>query len=472
MKLFNIQKKFIESKPCEKNIVKGNSNSGKTESMLHRVLYLINNFAYEEKDRILFVQKEKRVKDKVIERFKKIKEKNKYDYLSLLSSQVKPEFYTLRELIDKFLKKKKPLIGIKEKTSILKEGIKELQLKNCKKIKEENIPLIISEIKYMKNNKIKTEEEYMLLMGAPLKLRKNSKSRKDMFKLFKYYNEALKERNLRDEEGEVLEAISNIPFYNISYVHIFIDNGEQLSKLELEFLLALHKKKSYGTINIAVDIDKSENIYSTLVKKGRVYGKKVFGDKKKIYNFKASVQALKEPKKSKFQPIKFRESYVFYDLKNKRQVAFEKENDDLEEKIITEGEELVAKADLAEIPVFNNIAAGEPILITPEQEDVFKLPKYWVKGSNKKFILHVKGDSMIKANINNGDLVVIEQTQGPSNGDIIAVNIEGNATLKRLKMEKDRILLMPENDNYDPIVVNKYDEFYVLGKAIGVIKNN
>ena len=126
--------------------------------------------------------------------------------------------------------------------------------------------------------------------------------------------------------------------------------------------------------------------------------------------------------------------------------------------------------ELEQIPVFNNIAAGEPILISPEQQDTFTLPKYWVKGGNKKFILKVKGNSMIKANINDGDLVVIEQTQAPMNGDIVAVNIEGSATLKTLSLTKTTITLLPENDDYEPIVVTPDEEFYILGKAIGVIR--
>ena len=98
------------------------------------------------------------------------------------------------------------------------------------------------------------------------------------------------------------------------------------------------------------------------------------------------------------------------------------------------------------------------------------LPKYWIKGSGDKFILKVKGDSMIEANIHNGDLVVIEQTSTPSNGDIVAININGSATLKTLKVGIDEIILMPANIKYEPIHVSKEEEFYILGKAVGIIR--
>ena len=125
--------------------------------------------------------------------------------------------------------------------------------------------------------------------------------------------------------------------------------------------------------------------------------------------------------------------------------------------------------ELEKIPVYENIAAGEPILINEEQQDTFVLPKFWVRSSNDKFILQVKGNSMINAGINDGDLVVIEQNPAPFNGDIVAVNIEGSATLKRLQVGNDKIYLMPENDLYKPIIIDANDEFYILGKAIGII---
>ena len=79
---------------------------------------------------------------------------------------------------------------------------------------------------------------------------------------------------------------------------------------------------------------------------------------------------------------------------------------------------------------------------------------------------------MIDANIHNGDLVLIEQNPVPVNGDIVAVNIEGSATLKTLKIEKDKIVLLPQNKNYSPIIITKNEEFYVLGKAIGIISKS
>ncbi|MDU4143359.1 transcriptional repressor LexA [Clostridium sp.] len=468
MKLLKIQNKFIEGKPCKNSIVKGRSNTGKTEAFLHRILNLVNNFAFEKEDKILFVQKEKGLLDKIKSRFNKVKLDNNYKYISLLSSNVEPEFITLNELILRY-SNGSILAKQNERLDILKEGIKIGCFKRCNKLNNDNLYLILNEIKYMKNNNIKKAEEFMTLMGGPLKLRKNSPSRAEMFILYSYYNRILKEKGLVDEEDRIRLAIENINKEDSGYVHLFIDNVEGLSKLELEFLLALYKDKSYGTITLGIDVDKGENIYSELVKKGRVYAKKVFGNNKKIYNFKVDV-VEKNNKQVINEEFNIKEKYKFFDLKHRRNFDFSIENTGFEEKVLGELDEKYSDDELEQIPVFNNIAAGEPILISPEQQDTFTLPKYWVKGGNKKFILKVKGNSMIKANINDGDLVVIEQTQAPMNGDIVAVNIEGSATLKTLSLTKTTITLLPENDEYEPIVVTPDEEFYILGKAIGVIR--
>lgn len=468
MKLLNIQNKFIEGKPCKNNIVKGRSNTGKTEAFLHRILNLVNNFAFEKEDKILFVQKGKGLLDKIESRFNKVKFNNNYKYISLLSSDVEPEFITLNELILKY-SDGSVLAKQNERLEILKDGIKIGCFKRCNKLNSDNLYLILNEIKYMKNNNIKKAEEFMTLMGGPLKLRKNSPSRAEMFILYSYYNRILKEKGLVDEEDRIRLAIENIRKEDSGYVHLFVDNVEGLSKLELEFLLALYKDKSYGTITLGIDVDKGENIYSELVKKGRVYAKKVFGNNKKIYNFKVDV-VEKNNRQAVNEEFNIKEKYKFFDLKHRRNFHFSIENTGFEEKILGELDEKYSDDELEQIPVFNNIAAGEPILISPEQQDTFNLPKYWVKGGNKKFILKVKGNSMIKANINDGDLVVIEQTQAPMNGDIVAVNIEGSATLKTLSLTKTTITLLPENDEYEPIVVTPDEEFYILGKAIGVIR--
>jgi SOS-response transcriptional repressor LexA len=103
--------------------------------------------------------------------------------------------------------------------------------------------------------------------------------------------------------------------------------------------------------------------------------------------------------------------------------------------------------------VFISIAAGNPILINSSVEEEFYLTQKWVGSSNNTYIVKVKGDSIINANICNGDIVVIRQQNTANNHEIAAVDLDGNNTLKRFVKMGDTILLMPENPSYEPIPV-------------------
>lgn len=127
--------------------------------------------------------------------------------------------------------------------------------------------------------------------------------------------------------------------------------------------------------------------------------------------------------------------------------------------------------DVVNIPVFNEIAAGNPILINEYIEDSYSLPKDWIRTSKDVFMLKVKGDSMINKNIYDGDYVVISKQNMPRIKDIVAVDIEGEATLKTYKVIDGKIALIPENDKYQPIIIED-QQFNVLGVAIGLIKNS
>lgn len=121
------------------------------------------------------------------------------------------------------------------------------------------------------------------------------------------------------------------------------------------------------------------------------------------------------------------------------------------------------------IPIYNEIAAGHPILINDSFEGKYYLPADWIGNSNEIFILKIKGDSMINKNINDGDYVVINKQSAAEIGEIVAVDIEGNATLKTYKTMGGKILLMPENDEYEPIMLDE-GQFSIIGIAVGIIK--
>lgn len=118
------------------------------------------------------------------------------------------------------------------------------------------------------------------------------------------------------------------------------------------------------------------------------------------------------------------------------------------------------------IPVVGTIAAGKPITATEN------IDSYIVLNDEYKadFALRIKGDSMIDAGINDGDLALIIKDRPIDNGDIYAVMIDGDATLKKVYKNDDYLTLQPCNSRYEPIMVKEEDEPYIVGKLSGIVR--
>ena len=123
-------------------------------------------------------------------------------------------------------------------------------------------------------------------------------------------------------------------------------------------------------------------------------------------------------------------------------------------------------AELLEIPLLGQVAAGLPLLAEENWEDTFTLPAFFA-GNGDLFMLTVKGDSMIEAGILDGDLVLVRQQPSANNGDIVVALLGEEATVKRYYKEKGRIRLQPENQAFEPIYTK---EAKLLGKVTGLLR--
>jgi len=122
-----------------------------------------------------------------------------------------------------------------------------------------------------------------------------------------------------------------------------------------------------------------------------------------------------------------------------------------------------------QVPLVGRIAAGSPLLASETIEEVFSLPETLV-GAGPIFMLEVKGDSMIKAGIFDGDFVVIRQQQDAQDGEIVAALVDGEeATVKRLERRNGSVILHPENDSMEPMVFT--DGVDILGKVVTVLRS-
>ena len=123
------------------------------------------------------------------------------------------------------------------------------------------------------------------------------------------------------------------------------------------------------------------------------------------------------------------------------------------------------------IPVVGRIAAGAPLLAEQHIEERLAVDPRWIPGPGC-FAVRVHGDSMINAGISDGDYVVVRPQQEADNGQIVAVLIEGEATVKRFYREKGgRIRLQPENPAVEPMFIHpKNQSVRILGKVAGLFR--
>jgi len=142
------------------------------------------------------------------------------------------------------------------------------------------------------------------------------------------------------------------------------------------------------------------------------------------------------------------------------------------ERNISRGLELTRSLvhDVGRVPLVGSVPAGLPIDAIENVEgeiaaDLSFLPK------DESFSLRVIGDSMKNAGIFDGDLVLVKKQQIAQRGDIVVAIIGGEATVKRYFPEARQVRLQPENDAFEPILVDKRSgEFRIAGKVVGLLR--
>lgn len=121
------------------------------------------------------------------------------------------------------------------------------------------------------------------------------------------------------------------------------------------------------------------------------------------------------------------------------------------------------------VPLIGNVSAGQGILAVENREGEFPLPQSMFAG-NDLYLLRVEGESMINAGIDNGDYVVVHVQDEVEIGEIAVVLWQDKATIKRLKETQPNLVLHPENDAMDDIVISPDEAPVIIGKVVGCIK--
>jgi repressor LexA len=128
--------------------------------------------------------------------------------------------------------------------------------------------------------------------------------------------------------------------------------------------------------------------------------------------------------------------------------------------------------DQSGIPLIGRVAAGEPILAQEHVERYVELPREFFK-PGADFLLEVKGESMKDIGIMDGDLIAVHKTNQARNGQIVVARVGEEVTVKRFQQDKNIVQLLPENQDFAPIVVDLQNEaFDIEGLYVGVIRQH
>ncbi len=469
----NILEKLNKNKNNKFFILQGEIGNGKTEGILAKAVHLQNNFSMDKDENILVITSDNKNYNK--------------SYMNKLQEHISPitlfsfiggniEMYNIDELLDElFYKSNKKLetIGNDELLKVISKGVEVLKENNsC--VEKYDIKFLLEEIQYIKYINIKSLEEYMELkrVGRGISIRKNSKNRQEIYELFKWYNNYLKKNHLADYIDKMNVVDKYVRGNNISYTHIIVDNVEELSIKQLGIVRGLLNIKPYSNFILVNNKGEGKNITPWIKCYKNSKSVKDFDEHKyKIIN--CGNKSVAKKISPQINNNKFIDYFTYVDFKYGLTHDFAIDNSSSNEVILNprHNGQTLNEVELRNIPIYSSIAAGEPISINDEIEDYLNIPNYWIKGVKDPFILTVKGDSMINAGIDDGDYVVIRKQTVANHNDIVAVNLNGEATLKRLWLKKNKAVLIPENPKYDPIEI-KEEGVSILGLAVGLVKRS
>ena len=123
------------------------------------------------------------------------------------------------------------------------------------------------------------------------------------------------------------------------------------------------------------------------------------------------------------------------------------------------------------LPLVGRVAAGSPIL-SQEHIDQTYLMEASLFARRPDYLLKVRGMSMKDAGIMDGDLLAVQKAREAKNGQIVVARLGDDVTVKRFRRSRGQIELLPENPEFEPIVVGPGDGFEIEGLAVGLIRNN
>ena len=291
MRLNVEQRRIIENKPNGHVLVKGVAGSGKTTVAVHKIPFLLKDYTYEKDDKILVITYNKSLINYIKYIYEEIERNKENEQLTLgiYESGDKDKLYI--ETIDNMMFKYFTSYIKEEKLEKLRvateKQINKAMVEAINVVKQEyekvnvldrkNLTFIIEEIRWMKSCNYKDIEEYQTIdrigrisnnnVESTHKLRKNSKIRKAIFEVMIQYNDNLKKEKLVDLQDVALMALRQAKReVGEKYTHIIVDETQDLTRVQLEFIKTLYMNRSYSSMLFVSDTAQSIYPEAWLVK--------------------------------------------------------------------------------------------------------------------------------------------------------------------------------------------------------------
>ena len=506
-KLTHAQKKIAHLGMTGQSMVKGDIGTGKTTIGIARMLYLLEATG----EKLLMVLAEKEASERAKSELMAVKNKENMSLFQKDSRFSQGKVYLLEnlltELANTYLTQQACDYLEEVPETLLEEGILEVKktYPRVKSLKEKE--LLQEEIKWIYAKGYTTEEGYLEAerVGCTMKWPKRGKTRKAMWQLKVYVENQLQAKQqmlIDDRDLRLLEQLKQGNRQEC-YKHLIVDDVHLLTQVQLELLgllrkegevlflthlqkvpsrlLGLSRGQSYK--QLGYDMTGRVKHLSQLKGKGakrvakkitteltpleifmqnqaELYRENIDDQTSRVSHMPEEVSHMPE---KKVQPW-YIATYKYINKITGVETVFEQDTSAGENYI-----DEVKQEDVQSLPIYSDIAAGMPIEVVEDSCGTFELPGELLGHKKNTYMLHVQGDSMIGAGIEDGDYVVI-QSGSVSDREIAAVYYNGAITLKRIVQEEDCILLVSENPKYRPIRIED-GEFRAMGKLIGVLKN-
>lgn len=288
MKLNVEQRRIVELEPSGHMMVKGVAGSGKTTVSIRRLPFLLNNYCPERDDKILLVTFNKTLLNYIKYQYIKVENEEEYQSDFFQDKNGKVEITTVDSLMYKYFmtysKRNKMKIRMANKHEIREATVKaahEISKKfpQVKIISPKNTSFLMDEIDWIKACNITDIDVYQTIDrvgragvsdGTPQKLLKNSSTREAIFSLMNTYDSILEKDGMTDFKSMNLIALEEAHRSGERFAHIIIDESQDLTKVQLEFLKAIYNDKEYSSIMFVAD--NTQSIYSqSWLGKGRPY---------------------------------------------------------------------------------------------------------------------------------------------------------------------------------------------------------